>query len=278
MLRGIVRGLDLNLSQSVSRCFALQSIANRVIRTIVTAIHDKILIPRLTAAVIVAVKRSETAFLNIIRSGAFYYSTRDRSGRQEFDPTTPENFHRIHRIRRLRAFIPLSFSLPLFSLVSFLFFSWGYEYVPVDADRIGRIMLLRRQNEVSRSSPSTGPLVFYVKTEQFYSTSSSTLFFSLHMFSLSPYLCFSSRFSSSGISPTVGAINFIRATPLVLLHCYSPIYSDILELNLVPATHFEALPRLLWLTHLIRISRIPISRPQCASIDTFGNYIFVCVT
>lgn len=165
----------------MSGCFALQSAANRVVRTIVTAIRDKILIPRLTAAAAVTVKereRSETAFLNIIRPGAFYYSTRDRSGRQEFDPATPENFHRIHRIRG--GFAPLY--RPPFSL-SCLSSSFFHEYVPIDADRIGRIMLLRRQNEVSRSSPSTSTLVFYVKTEQFYSTSSSTLFFSLHMFS-----------------------------------------------------------------------------------------------
>lgn len=184
MLRGIVRGLDLNLSQSVSRCFALRSTANRIVRTVVMAIHDKILILRLTAAIAFE-REKRNRFLKYysLRSVLLFY-TRDRSSRQEFDPSTPENFHRIHR---LRAFIPLSFSLTLslsvFSLVSFLFFSRD-EYVPVDADRIGRIMLLRRQNEVSRSSPSTGPLVFYVKTEQFYSTSSSILFFSLHMFSI----------------------------------------------------------------------------------------------
>lgn len=270
----------------MSGCFALQSAANRVVRTIVTAIHDKILIPRLTAAAAVTVRRerererSETAFLNIIRPGAFYYSTRDRSGRQEFDPATLENFHRIHRIRG--GFAPL-FRSPFSLSSSLLFF---HEYVPIDADRIGRIMLLRRQNEVSRSSPSTGVLVFYVKTEQFYSTSSNTLFFSLHMFSFfssSPSLplYFSSHVSLPLFFRDLSyrqCHKFHPRYPPCALHCYSPIYSDILELNLVPATHFEALPRLLWLTYLIRISRIPISRPQCASIDTFANYIFVRVT
>lgn len=119
--------------------------------------------------------------------------------------------------------------------------------IPIDADRIGRIMLLRRRNEIFRFSPSTGALVFYVKTEQFYSMS-STIVFSLFYLPFS----FSSFPSSLGTSPSFDAINFTRVTYLPPL-CYAPIYSDILELNLVPATHSEALPRLLWLAHLIYV-------------------------
>ena len=103
-------------------------------------------------------------------------------------------------------FLSLSLSLSLSSLLFllFLFFFHQDEYVPIDANRIGRIMLLRRQNEVSRSSPSTGVLVFYVKIEQFYSTSSSTytLLFSPHVFFflclfLSLPICFSLLISLS---------------------------------------------------------------------------------
>lgn len=45
----------------------------------------------------------------------------------------------------------------------------------------------------------------------------------------------------------VRIINFIVPRTL---HRYSAVYSDILELNLVPATHFKALSRLLWFTRL----------------------------
>lgn len=220
-------------------------------------------------------ERSETAFLNIIRPRAFYYSTRDRSG-QEFDPAARKIFTG-YDLSFFLSFSP--FFRPLF-LFLFSFFHQD-EFVPIDADRIGRIMLLRRRNEVFRFSPSTRALVFYVKTEQFYSTSSSTLLSSPVLFSHSPSLSFF-LFPSVPLHPSPSGTSFRRChkfhprypPPLVLLHCYSPIYSDILELNLVPATHFEALPRLLWLAHLIRISRIPISRPQC-STDTSSNYIFV---
>lgn len=46
---------------------------------------------------------------------------------------------------------------------------------------------------------------------------------------------------------SVRIINFIVPRTL---HRYSAVYSDILELNLVPATHFKALSRLLWFTGL----------------------------
>lgn len=46
------------------------------------------------------------------------------------------------------------------------------------------------------------------------------------------------------------------------LHRYSAVYSDILELNLVPATHFKALSRLLWFTGLYVYCEFRYSRPQ----------------
>lgn len=50
-----------------------------------------------------------------------------------------------------------------------------------------------------------------------------------------------------GRALSVRIINFIVPRTL---HRYSAVYSDILELNLVPATHFKALSRLLWFTGL----------------------------
>lgn len=110
---------NLNRSQFASRCFALQSAANRVIRTIVTAIHDKILIPWLAAAAAPLCyqgERSKTAFLNIIRPRAFYYSTGDGSS-QEFDLARPENFHRIQR-----GFVSCSFFVLCSFFLSFFLF------------------------------------------------------------------------------------------------------------------------------------------------------------
>lgn len=215
----------------MSGCFALQSAANRVVRTIVTAIHDKILIPRLTAAAAAAVtvrrERGETAFLNIIRPGAFYYSTRDRSGRQEFDPATPENFHRIHRIRG--GFAPLfrpPFSLSL-SLLSLFFFSRIRPY------RRGS----NRQNYVVASAKrgisflafDGRPSVLCKDRTILFHVLEYTLLFSPHVFFFlslpsSISLHTSLFLSSSGISPTVSAINFIRATPLL---CFALLLAHI---------------------------------------------------
>lgn len=103
--------------------------------------------------------------------------------------------------------------------------------------------------------------MFYVKIEQFYSTSPSTLLSYPRSYFFSLALVLSFFLPVEGLSLR-RCHKFHPCPPSRALHCYSPIYSDILELNLVPATHFEALPRLLWLAHLIRISRIPISRPQ----------------
>lgn len=214
--------------------------ANRVVRTIVTAIHDKILIPRLAAAVAVENERSKTASLNIIRPRAFYYSTRDGSG-QEFDLATPEDFRRI-QLGSLSVFFR-----PRFSFLSFFFFSRH-------PHRCGS----NRQNYVVAPTKRDISFLAFDGCSSVLCKDRTILFHVLEYTLLSspPALFFFSR------APFFRDLSFLRChkfhprylpTSLPPPLCYAPIYSDILELNLVPATHFEALPRLLWLAHLIRI-------------------------
>ena len=62
-------------------------------------------------------------------------------------------------------------------------------------------------------------------------------------------------------SLSVRIINFIAPRTL---RRYSAVYSDILELNLVPATYFKALSRLLWFTGLYVYCEFRYSRPPLA--------------
>lgn len=220
-------GLDLNPSQSADRCFALQSATNRIVRTIVMAIHDKILIPRLTTATVAAIKRererSEIAFLNIIRPETFYYSTRDRSGRQEFRSCQTREFS--PNTSKPAATSSLYFFLSLFFLVSLihLLFSPGrirpyrresnrQNYVVASAKRGISFLAFDGRSSVLCKDRT---ILFHV-LEYIHSSFLSTCFlFSLSL-SLSLFLFPSLFLSPLGISPTVGAINFIRATPLVL--------------------------------------------------------------
>lgn len=130
-------------------------------------------------------------------------------------------------------------------------------------------MLLRRRNEIFRFSPSTGVLVFYVKTEQFYSTSSSILSSPLHL----PF-----SFSRSSFRD----LSFLRchkfhprylptSTPLGLrVHIFRYPRTQPCSRNPFRSTPAVTLAR----PSYTYISRIPISRPQCC-MGTFDNYIFV---
>lgn len=119
---------------------------NRVVRTIVTAIHDKILIPRRLAChrfYLESGEREEkqNRFLKYYSpSSVLLFHARRELARysippREFSPDTT----------RFCAFLSLFF-FPFFRLFYplFLLFFLRDEFVPIDADRIGRIMLLRR--------------------------------------------------------------------------------------------------------------------------------------
>lgn len=217
--------------------------ANRLVRTIVTAIHGKILILRLAAAVAVAVEneRSKTASLNIIRPRAFYYSTRDGSG-QEFDFATPEDFRRIQLGSLSVFFVPDPSFFPFFFF--FLFETFPY--------RRGS----NRQNYVVAPTKRDISFLAFDGCSSVLCKDRTILFHILEYALLPspPALFFFSRSSFRDLS-FLRCHKFHPCYPTYLYPpwCYAPIYSDILELNLVPATHFEALPRLLWLAHLIRI-------------------------
>lgn len=148
----------------------LQNTVNRVVTTIVTTIHDKILIPRFTVDSLPPVcwsrERNETVFLNIIRPEAFYYSAQDSSS-QEFDFA----YRRISTVNNETGFCS-SLALCTFSFP--LFFSpppqWLRPYWRGSNRQNYVVALVKRRLFVPCLRQSI--LVFYVKTEQFYSTSS----------------------------------------------------------------------------------------------------------
>lgn len=125
--------VELNPSQSAGRCFVLLNAANRVVRTIVMAIHDKILILRFAANCLRRRRRRNRLHHMQERRNCFlkYYSLSGRSvilyARQkrdrEFDLVTRGIFTGYNVRFVLSAFASLH--LPL----SFFFIS--YEFVPI---------------------------------------------------------------------------------------------------------------------------------------------------
>lgn len=130
------------------------------------AIHDKILIPRFTAAAAatVTVKREkQNRFLKYYspRSVLLFHMRQKRPAgirschTKEFSPDTSNPAH-------------LSLSPSLFSFLSFFFLSGTNTSLSTWIESAELCCCVGKR---MYSSPSTNPLVFYVKTEQFYFTS-----------------------------------------------------------------------------------------------------------
>lgn len=183
--------------------------ANHVVRTIVTAIHDKILIPWL--AIAVKDERSKTTFLNIIRPRAFYYSTRDKNG-QEFDLATPEDFRRM-QLGFLSIFFFPGFSFFFFPLLEHPYRrgSNRQNYVVAPTKRDISFLAFDGCSSVLCKDRT---ILFHVLEYTFLSSPSALFFSSLSLF-------------FRDLSFSFGAINFTRVTYLPTPPCVTRPYIPI---------------------------------------------------